>query len=104
MDKLLALPPLALVGLGLLVVVDLVLYVYCIVDLVRRPTDTLTIQNKWVWAAIILLVSTFGAIIYLAAGRKPTPAEEVRPTRAVGERAANAADMLYGAPKDAERR
>ncbi len=99
MESLQALPTWALVGIGVIVVVDLVLYVYSLMDLYRRPVDQLTIANKWIWVAIILLVSTFGAIIYLLAGRKPAPPEGASPRGATVERAENAADALYGAPK-----
>ena len=93
------LPTWGLVGIGVIVVVDLVLYVWALTDLYRRPVQELTIANKWVWAAIILLVSTFGAIIYLLAGRKPAPVAETRPQASGAQRGANAADALYGAPK-----
>ena len=32
--------------------------------------------NKWVWVAVVLLVSTLGAIIYLLAARKPAVLSE----------------------------
>jgi phosphoglycerol transferase MdoB-like AlkP superfamily enzyme len=88
-----------LAGIGLIVVVDLVLYVYALGDLYRRPVNQLTIANKWIWVAIILLVSTFGAIIYLLAGRKPAASADASSRGATPERAENAADALYGAPK-----
>lgn len=104
MESLQALPTWALAAIGVLIVVDLVLYVYALMDLYRRPVDQLTVANKWVWVAIILLISTFGAIIYLLAGRKPAASVEALTRGATAERAENAADALYGAPKDADRR
>jgi phosphoglycerol transferase MdoB-like AlkP superfamily enzyme len=104
MEALQALPTWALAAIGVLIVVDLVLYVYALMDLYRRPVDQLTVANKWVWVAIILLISTFGAIIYLLAGRKPAASADAPVQGATAERAENAADALYGAPKDADRR
>jgi hypothetical protein len=103
MEKLLALPTPALVALAALVVVQLSLQVFGIVDVVRRPAERLTLP-KWAWAAIIVLGEILGAVLYLVAGRKPAPADEVRPATPVAERATNAADALYGERKDADRR
>jgi hypothetical protein len=103
MDKLLALPTPALVAIVALVVVQLSLQVYGIVDVVRRPVERLTLP-KWAWAAIIVLGEILGAVIYLVAGRRPAPAVDVASTRAVAARAESAADALYGAPRDADRR
>jgi hypothetical protein len=100
MDKLLALPVAALIALGALLVVQIVLDVVAFVDLYKRPKDQLTIANKWVWVAIILLISTIGAILYLVIGRKPAAAVEARPAAPASTRAANAANALYGVRKD----
>ena len=99
LEALQALPTWGQVALGVFVVAQIVLEVYALVDLYRRPVDRLTLSNKWVWAAIILLISTFGAIIYLIVGRKPAPAAEVASRGNASARGANAADALYGAPK-----
>ena len=104
MDKLLALPPAALVAIGVLVVVQLVLDVIALVDLYRLPRAEVVFDNKWVWVAIIVLVNTIGAILYLVIGRKPAAAAEVRPSGPTAVRGADAADMLYGSRKDADRR
>jgi hypothetical protein len=104
MDALSSLPPAALTALGALAVLQIVLDVIALVDLHRRPTERVVFTNKWVWVAIILLISTIGAIVYLAAGRRPAPAADVRPQSPARARAADAADLLYGARKDAEKR
>jgi hypothetical protein len=102
---LLALPTPVLVGLGLLLLVEIALDVIALVDLYRRPVDRVVFGNKWVWVAIIVLVNTIGAILYLAVGRKPVQrVEPLRPSESATTRTANAADILYGAPKDADRR
>jgi hypothetical protein len=100
LDTLLSLSPAVLVGLGALIVLDVVLDVVCFVDLYKRPVDQLLIPNKWIFAAIILVVTTFGAIFYLAVGRKPAPAAEARQQTPVSARASGAVDLLYGKRKD----
>jgi len=102
MDKLLALPTFALVGLGVLVVVQLCLQVYSIVDLVRRPAERLTLP-KWAWALIVVLGEILGPIIYLVAGRKPEAAVEKAPAAPAASRAEAAANALYG-PDRSDRR
>ena len=104
LDGLLSLPLAALVGLAALAVLQITLDVIAFVDLARRPTAQLTIANKWIWLAIILFISMIGAIVYLAAGRRPAPAADARPSSPVAARAADAADLLYGARKDADKK
>jgi hypothetical protein len=100
MDKLLALPMPALIGLGVLFVVQLSLQIIAVVDAVRRPAEGLTLP-KWAWIAIIVLGEILGPIIYFVAGRKPAAATDVRPSQPTAARAADAADLLYGERKDA---
>jgi hypothetical protein len=89
----------ALVALIVLGVIEVALAVFCIIDIVRRPA--VTGDRKWVWIVIVVLFSLIGSIIYLAVGRAPAPAPEppaaAHPT---GDRAATAADLLYGPPQD----
>ncbi len=80
--------------------IQVTLAVVALVDLSRRPVDRVTLGNKWVWVAIILLVSLFGAIIYLAVGRQPAPtAETPAPSAPSASRSESIADALYG-PRD----
>jgi uncharacterized membrane protein len=58
---LLALLPLLLIDLGMVI--------YCIVDL-YRPERQVRGGNKILWLLIILLVSTLGWVAYLLAGRE----------------------------------
>lgn len=104
LEGLQVLPTWVLVAIGVLIVVQVVLDVIAFLDLYKRPVDRLTIENKWVWVAIILLVSTFGAIVYLVAGRKPAAVAEVASSAPAASRAARAADALYGTGKDADDR
>jgi hypothetical protein len=100
-DALLSLQPAVLVALCALAVLQIALDVVSFVDLYKRPVERLTFANKWVWVAIILLVNTIGAVVYLAVGRRSGPAADVRPQSPAATRAADAADLLYGKRKDA---
>lgn len=95
-----SLPVPALIGIGLLIVVQLALDVVAFVDLYKRPVSQVALGNKWIWVAIIVFVNTIGAILYLVIGRKAPAAVEVAPQTAAATRAEVAADALYGARKD----
>jgi hypothetical protein len=95
-----AIPVWGLVALAVLVVAQITLDVIALVDLYRRPVGQVVFDNKWIWLAIILLVNTIGAIIYLVAGRKPavlTDASAPAKPKSVGSD--DIADILYG-PRD----
>jgi heme/copper-type cytochrome/quinol oxidase subunit 4 len=91
-----ALPTVALVAIGVMVVVQLVLDVIALLDLYRRPAEQVTTGKKWVWILIILGVNTIGAILYLVVGRKPPMVTEVPLSAPGATRASDAADLLYG--------
>ncbi|NTW28074.1 MAG: PLDc_N domain-containing protein [Coriobacteriia bacterium] len=98
-----AIPTGVLVAVGVLILVEIVLDVISLVDLYRRPVAQVVFGNKWIWVAIILLVNTIGAIIYLVAGRKPAAVSEgLVPPAPTSVRAENVADALYGTRKDAD--
>jgi hypothetical protein len=61
----LALLPVGLVLLGL--------EIFALIDLIRRDKRYVQGENKWIWALIIIFVSTFGPVIYLLAGRREIP-------------------------------
>jgi len=85
--------------LGVLAAVQITLAVIALVDLSRRPAGQVTLP-KWLWALIIVGVSTIGAVLYLAVGRQPAPVSEViTPARAAAADAV--ADELYGRRDDA---
>ena len=95
-----ALPVWALVGLALLAVAEITLDVIALVDLYRRPVEQVVLANKWIWLAIILLVNTFGAIIYLLAARRPPVlTDDSAPVRRRSVGSDEIADRLYG-PRD----
>lgn len=98
-------PVWVLVVLAVLAVVQLTLDVVALVDLYRRPVAQVVFANKWIWLAIVLLVNTVGAIIYLAVGRKPAPPpEDTGPRPPPTRRPDDIADALYGSPDDPGRR
>jgi hypothetical protein len=52
-----------------LVLIDVGMVVYCIVDL-YKPDRRVRGNSKVLWLLIILLVSTLGWVVYLLAGRE----------------------------------
>jgi hypothetical protein len=57
----LALLPLILISVGL--------ELFALVDLIRRDKAEVQGENKWLWAALIVLISLIGSIAYLTVGR-----------------------------------
>jgi hypothetical protein len=95
-----AVPVWGLVALGVLVVLDITLDVMALADLYRRPIDQVVFANKWIWVAVILLVNTIGAIIYLVAARKPAVlTDDATPSGPTSVHTEDVADTLYG-PRD----
>lgn len=52
-----------------LLALQLLLMAAALVDLVRREPERVR-GPRWVWALVIVLVSTIGPVAYLVAGRK----------------------------------
>jgi heme/copper-type cytochrome/quinol oxidase subunit 2 len=50
-----------------ILLLELGLMIYCVIDLVKREK---TNGPKWMWALIIVLVNIIGPVIYLIVGRK----------------------------------
>ena len=93
----LQLPPGTLIPVIILVVVEVALAVFCLIDLVRRPA--VLGDRKWLWVLLIVLFTLPGSIIYLAIGRVPAPAPEVPENGGdTLPRAAAAATALYESP------
>ena len=92
------LPVGALIFLGVLATVQVTLDAIALVDLARRPAQSVTLPSKWIWVAIILVVNLLGAILYFAIGRKPTTtaAPEFGQPSPQTRSAAEIADALYG--------
>ncbi len=90
-------------GLFGLLVVQLLVTVWALVDLARRPR--VRFDKKWVWAVVIIFLgnSFIGPLLYLAIGR--TVPEEVDVTTGPaagsnGDRTRRAVDTLYGGGED----
>jgi len=82
-----------------LIVVQVALQVFALVDLARR--DVVQGGRKWVWALVIVFGNLLGAIVYLAVGRK-SESDMLRgsgASTAGGDAARRAVDELYG-PRD----
>ena len=92
--------PAVAVALLVLVVVQLAIQVYALVDLARR--GAVRGGRKWVWALVVALGSLPGAVAYLAAGRTPSTPDVAAASgaKAAGDDAVRrAVDSLYG-PRD----
>ncbi|GAB4306821.1 MAG: hypothetical protein Kow0097_06560 [Candidatus Bipolaricaulota bacterium] len=100
------LPALALGAIVALGVVQLSLQVLALVTVFRTPEERLVTGRRWVWVAVVALGQLVGAIVFLAAARKPTPAPDPVSTAPDAERdgARRAADLLYGDRSPEERR
>jgi NADH:ubiquinone oxidoreductase subunit 6 (subunit J) len=95
-----AVPVWGLVALGVLAVAQITLDVIALLDLYRRPVEQVVFANKWIWVALVLLVSTLGAIIYLVAARKPAVlTENAAASSSPTVRTEDVAETLYG-PRD----
>ena len=91
------LPAGVLAALVVLAVTAITLDMFALRDLYRRPTSQVVFANKWIWVAIVLLVNIIGAIIYLAAARKPAVGpDDAPPPASKSLRTDNIADTLYG--------
>lgn len=102
LDALTTLPIWVLIGLGAVVVIELVLDVIALIDLVRRPISRVALGNKWAWVAIIVLVNLLGAILYLIVGRRPAPPNELTPPDVSTESRTRIAEALYGSDVSGE--
>ena len=93
-------PPTLWVVIGVVVIFTVIMDVLALMDLYRRPVETVSGGKKWIWLLIILFVNSgLGAILYFLVGRKPAPAVETASERPATERAEAAMDALYGAPE-----
>ena len=53
-----------------LILIQLGLTIYSLIDFFKRDPSQIRGDNRWVWLVIILLGSTIGSIAYLTLGRK----------------------------------
>lgn len=101
--------PYAILGL-----ITMVLWIYCIVDVITCPETEVRNLPKLVWLLIVLLIPTIGSIVWLVAGRpvgpdrrydRPTAGSYVeyeRPGRAVAQNPEDDAEFLRRCRERAE--
>ena len=58
----------------LLIVATTVFWIWALVDVLRRPSDTVRSGSQVVWALVIALTHTIGAVAYVLFGRPRTTA------------------------------
>lgn len=94
------LPVWAWVAIGVLGLIQVAVEITALVVLVRTPVERVVLGKKWPWVLLIVLVNLVGAIVFLAAGRKPAPAVDPMamqmPSAGAGQTGADLADALYG--------
>jgi len=87
-----------------LAVVQLGLQIVALVSVLRTPEERLHTGKRWLWLVVVILGGLVGAVVYLAAGRRPSPAEDPvlsgTETGPAPDRGRQAADLLYGKPKE----
>lgn len=84
-----------IVALVLLILVELGLLVWAVLDIVQRPA--VLWGQKWIWIVIVVLFGIIGPLVYLAIGRtQPPVSEKETDDTPVIDRASHAADLLYG--------
>jgi len=97
-----------MVVVAVLGTVQLVLFIWALIDLVRRSQPTLL--PRWAWLVIIIFFELLGPILYLALGRGEPPVTDTAPPGGgvIGsadeldeDRTQRAVDMLYGPSPEA---
>lgn len=66
-----------LYGAGALLVVELCLVVYCVLNIITTPEDRVRNLPKMVWLVLALLFPIVGGVSWLVAGRPQGPARSV---------------------------
>jgi hypothetical protein len=92
--------PALLAALAVLGLANLALVVAALVSLIPRPAAGVRFHNKWIWAALIVIVNWIGPLAYLAVGRLdvPLPDDPGAGDMPAAERARRAVELLYGPP------
>ena len=53
-----------------IIIIQLGLQIFALVDLARQPQERIKWFNKWVWVAIIVIGELLGPIVYFVLARK----------------------------------
>lgn len=79
----------------LLLLPFLALFLWALIDVIRRPQDRMRHLPKWAWVLIVVFGNTLGQIVYLVIGRENAkPAEQTQGAdRGTVDKAV---DSLYG--------
>ena len=87
-----------IVVIAVLSIAQLAVMIWGLVDLIKRPIEQIRWNNKWIWAAIIVLINSFiGTIVYFVAGRIPAVVDDAGAPSAVdADKTQRAVDSLYG--------
>lgn len=64
-------PRLSWAALGPLLAIELVLVLWALIDLWRRPKAEVW-GPKWIWVVVVVLLGTLGPLAYLLLGRRKT--------------------------------
>ena len=96
-----SLPPAAVVAVAILGAVELVLFIWALIDLIRRPRTSLL--PRWAWLVLMIVFGLLGPILYLALGRgEPSNAADLPAPGGSGgdeldeSRTQRAVEVLYG--------
>lgn len=93
------LPTWAIAAIALLGLIQLGLQAFALSIALRTPPERLLTGRRWLWI-VVLALGIVGAIVFLAAARKPTPAPDlVKASPGPDQdKARRAVDLLYGSP------
>lgn len=62
-------------------VVELVLVVYCLIDVWQAEAERVRLMPKWAWVALIVVLPLFGGVAWLLAGRPDSSGRYGPPSR-----------------------
>lgn len=93
-DMSVLLNPAVLAALVVLAAVEIGLFVWALLDWLKRPAEAIR-GNRIVWLVVFALINTVGPVLYLTLGRLPKPAAETD-SPLTGTKAEQALDSLYG--------
>jgi len=97
-ESLTALGPAALAGLGVILLIELGLLAWGVIDWAKRPPEQVR-GNRVLWLVLMVLVNIIGPVLYLTIGRLPKT-EDAPFTPAAPDETSSAVDALYGTGQD----
>jgi hypothetical protein len=90
-----------LYGYELLTLVELVLLVFCVLDVVTTPEDAVRNLPKLLWLLLVVVLPLVGGVAWLVAGR-PAPRDRRTPARGAATRTRAASAPPPTTPDDDE--